>query len=93
MQPHVPAQLQLAFAQLCSSAEDSPAPQAQFSQLQDAQAQRWTVTFSVIGTSWVSGFDDRDVALLGPLTLERKGYEMRRLAGATPNIRRNVRLR
>jgi hypothetical protein len=57
------------------------------------QAKGLAVRSSVIGTSWVSGFDDRCLAPPGTPALERSGYVIRKAAGVTPNMRRNVRLR
>lgn len=57
------------------------------------QVQGWQLHCSVIGTSRVSGLDDRVCRRGARRTLEWNGYVIRRLAGGTPNMRRKVRLK
>lgn len=57
------------------------------------QRHAWLMVWSVIGTSWVSGCRLRRFRPASDAALERKGYVMRSVAGATPNIRLNVRLK
>lgn len=57
------------------------------------QVQGWQLQRSVIGTSWVSGWRGLICSPVTGAALERKGYVTRNDAGATPNMRRKVRLR